>query len=374
MPIEILYGESHVHRRSPELDIRSNLRALPYLRPEAGVLELRCHRGFWGMGSGALETKSTRRNKSIGQPLWRSHRLQSKQRNSEYEKRSRSMGQDPSALVVSAQASNQCREHFTRRSCRSTSRRKVEWPRRRVPWRSYRRASCKRLERRRLTGRSTGAPTAGHQARAGGTRYIFASPGLASCRCRPVNSALGVINNHFLMSSAETLTLLIAGAAGVATALATLAAFRSARSAEAAQAALIDSDHREVRKQVAELVAEIERDHRRARFLAHTLRVVDRANAVLSGSYGGSRGKLLEKGPEDRLQEAEALAKASKEMLEQPHTIASLTMEDAERLRLDRTIDLARLRSINDEFTRDSQSRESQLLQNREATLSRPPR
>jgi hypothetical protein len=42
-----------------------------------------------------------------------------------------------------------------------------------------------------LTLRSTGAPTAGHQARAGGTRYIFAGPGLASCRCRPVNSTLG---------------------------------------------------------------------------------------------------------------------------------------------------------------------------------------
>ncbi len=42
--------------------------------------------------------------------------------------------------------------------------------------------------RRRLTPRSSGAPTAGHQARSGGTRYIFASPGLASCRCRPLSS------------------------------------------------------------------------------------------------------------------------------------------------------------------------------------------
>ena len=38
------------------------------------------------------------------------------------------------------------------------------------------------------THRSSGAPTAGHQARPGGTRYIFASPGLASSRCRPVSS------------------------------------------------------------------------------------------------------------------------------------------------------------------------------------------
>ena len=39
-----------------------------------------------------------------------------------------------------------------------------------------------------LTPRSTGAPTAGHQAQAGGTRYIFTGPGLASCRRRPVTS------------------------------------------------------------------------------------------------------------------------------------------------------------------------------------------
>jgi hypothetical protein len=42
-----------------------------------------------------------------------------------------------------------------------------------------------------LTLRSTGAPTAGHQARPAGTRYIVCGPGLASCRCRPVSSTLG---------------------------------------------------------------------------------------------------------------------------------------------------------------------------------------
>jgi hypothetical protein len=35
---------------------------------------------------------------------------------------------------------------------------------------------------------STGEPTARRQARAGGTRYIFASPGLAACRRLPVTS------------------------------------------------------------------------------------------------------------------------------------------------------------------------------------------
>jgi hypothetical protein len=43
-------------------------------------------------------------------------------------------------------------------------------------------------QERGLTPRSSGAPTAGHQARAGGTRYIFASPGLATCRRRPLSS------------------------------------------------------------------------------------------------------------------------------------------------------------------------------------------
>ena len=61
--------------------------------------------------------------------------------------------------------------------------------------RSLRMACCCHLHhichqpcRRGLTTRSSGAPTAGHQARSGGTRYIFASPGLASCRCRPLSS------------------------------------------------------------------------------------------------------------------------------------------------------------------------------------------
>ena len=39
-----------------------------------------------------------------------------------------------------------------------------------------------------LTPRSSRAPTAGHQARAGGTRYILASPGLASRRWRRLSS------------------------------------------------------------------------------------------------------------------------------------------------------------------------------------------
>ena len=41
---------------------------------------------------------------------------------------------------------------------------------------------------RRLTLRSSGPATAGHQARVGGTRYIFTAPSLAPCRSRPLTS------------------------------------------------------------------------------------------------------------------------------------------------------------------------------------------
>ena len=47
---------------------------------------------------------------------------------------------------------------------------------------------CLRVARCGLTPRTSGAPTAGHQARSGGTPYIFTGPGLASCRRRPLSS------------------------------------------------------------------------------------------------------------------------------------------------------------------------------------------
>jgi hypothetical protein len=44
--------------------------------------------------------------------------------------------------------------------------------------------------------RSSGAPTAGHQARSGGTRYIFTGPGLASCRRRQLSSNVRQHQSH----------------------------------------------------------------------------------------------------------------------------------------------------------------------------------
>jgi hypothetical protein len=47
-----------------------------------------------------------------------------------------------------------------------------------------------------LTPRSRGAPTAGHQARPGGTLYIFTGPGLASCRWCPLSSNVRPHTTH----------------------------------------------------------------------------------------------------------------------------------------------------------------------------------
>jgi hypothetical protein len=58
----------------------------------------------------------------------------------------------------------------------------------RIKYTARRVATRRSRAQRGLTPRSSGAPTAGHQARSGGTRYIFASPGLASCRRRPLSS------------------------------------------------------------------------------------------------------------------------------------------------------------------------------------------
>ena len=61
--------------------------------------------------------------------------------------------------------------------------------------------------KRGLTTRSSGAPTAGHQARSGGTRYIFASPGLASCRCRQLSSNVRPRRRDLLLSKLQSLGL-----------------------------------------------------------------------------------------------------------------------------------------------------------------------
>jgi hypothetical protein len=62
-----------------------------------------------------------------------------------------------------------------------------------------------------LTPRSRRGPTAGHQARSGGTRYIFASPGLAphrrprlSSNVRPRSHACVVCSPFFVLVRSAT--------------------------------------------------------------------------------------------------------------------------------------------------------------------------
>jgi hypothetical protein len=62
-----------------------------------------------------------------------------------------------------------------------------------MPW-----SGLRTSEEMSLTLRSTGEPTACHQAPGGGTRYIFTARGLASCRWLPVTSNVRPPNSHSL--------------------------------------------------------------------------------------------------------------------------------------------------------------------------------
>ena len=60
--------------------------------------------------------------------------------------------------------------------------------------------------------RANRAPTAGHQARSGGTLYIFASPGLASCRCRQLSSNVRhPMRTEVVIAAVLILTLVVVG-------------------------------------------------------------------------------------------------------------------------------------------------------------------
>lgn len=171
------------------------------------------------------------------------------------------------------------------------------------------------------------------------------------------------------MSTAESFNLIVAIGAATATALATLAAFRSARSADLAQRALIDEQLRNGKRDVATLVAGCSYEFSRIRFLAHTLNVIDRASANFSGSFGGSRQKLLTDGVSKRVSKAEEIFKAVSPFADNPIAIGQLLQEDIDRLRVTLTIHLADLRAIAEELDRDSSSREAQLLQQREQAI-----
>lgn len=172
------------------------------------------------------------------------------------------------------------------------------------------------------------------------------------------------------MTNAESLNFIVAIGAAIATALAALAAFRSARSAEQAQTALLDEQLRSGRRDVAVLASSCSYEVRRIRFLAHTLNVIDRANATLAGGFGGSRHKLAEDGVSRRVSTAEELFQMIAPLTDDPIQIGKLVQEDIDRLRVALTVRLAELRAIAEELDRDSSSREAQMLQLRERQIS----
>ena len=92
-----------------------------------------------------------------------------------------------------------CSLRFRSQPCRlflntfgAPSRFRVRAPNQRFPLPEW----CLTFPARCLTLRSRRGPTAGHQARSGGTRYIFASPGLASCRWSRLSSNVRHRTNH----------------------------------------------------------------------------------------------------------------------------------------------------------------------------------
>ena len=172
------------------------------------------------------------------------------------------------------------------------------------------------------------------------------------------------------MTNAESLNLITAIGAAVATALAGLAAFRSARSADLAQKALIAEQLRAGRREVATLASACSYEFRRIHFLAHTLNVIDQANATFTGGFEGSHHLLVKNGVSNRVSKAEELFKSASPFCDNPIVISKLVQEDIDRLQITMTIDLAALRAVSDELDRDSSSRETQMLQYREQAIT----
>lgn len=171
------------------------------------------------------------------------------------------------------------------------------------------------------------------------------------------------------MTNAESLNFMVVIAAAIVTILAALAAFRSARSADLALQALIEEQLRTGRRDVATLVSACSYEFNRIRFLAHTLNVIDRANAMFAGGFGGSRHKLAEDGVLKRVSTAKEIFQAVSPFRDNPNVINELVQWDIDRLQVTLTIRLSDLRVISDELDRDSSSREAQLLQHRERAI-----
>lgn len=172
------------------------------------------------------------------------------------------------------------------------------------------------------------------------------------------------------MTSAESLSLIVAIAALIVAGLSALASSRSAQSAEAARRALAEDQIRSGKREVAHLVSACSYEYKRLRFLAQTLSVINLANAIFAGGLGGSRHKLSEDGVATRLARADELLKSVLNFIDNPVAISQLVQQDIDRLQIDLTIRLSDLRVIAEEFARDNASCEAQMLQHQVGAIS----
>lgn len=176
------------------------------------------------------------------------------------------------------------------------------------------------------------------------------------------------------MTTAENLNIIVAGISAIATALAVFAAFRSAKSAEEAQRALIDSQLSAGRREVAQLVTGCAAEYRRVKFQALTLKVLNRDLAFYSGAIGGSAHARTEASVAKMLEAAEVSFRPAAAFSGDPAAVSRLVPEDVDRLCVDLTMRLGELQSIGDELTRESRSREDQVLQHRAQGLAAHPK
>ena len=173
------------------------------------------------------------------------------------------------------------------------------------------------------------------------------------------------------MTNPETVAALISFASAVAGAIASFAAFRSARSAALAQDALLDFEERGRRREAASLVAQIYLEHERTVFAGKTLRTLYRGNASVSGGYTELRHQRLQETLDGELASAKELANVITPFSGQSCSLSDTPREDLDRIIINLTLTLAKLRGLLERLIRESQSQEAQLLQSREASLPR---
>lgn len=173
------------------------------------------------------------------------------------------------------------------------------------------------------------------------------------------------------MTSVELTNVVIAALGVLTTGLATLAAFKSAQSAKAAQDALIQEQARAARHEVSTLAAGCSFEYKRVLYLGNVIDVIDRHTAVMVGAVGGSRHQMVRDGLAKRMAEAKKLIEPAARCIDDPNSIALLSVSDTDVLRFNLTQSLSALRAIADEIDRDSRSREAQLMQLRDDAMAK---